>query len=138
MMTILRELVEALPGMKVLLIAPEGEDASAAVLREHLSCCGGELMLNRYPAPLQVPSREFEAVVIDRVMHRHPEPLKLLKQAYRSLENSGILIIIDSDKTDAVIALLEACDYRTPNIIDLSSDCHVVVAKKLHMWGNGL
>ncbi|MGE4473477.1 MAG: hypothetical protein AB7D20_11805, partial [Sulfuricurvum sp.] len=60
----------------------------------------------------------------------------------RSLENSAEVIIIQSNgaiETSEIEALLEKAEFRAANTIsDLIAGYDVIVAKKMHMWGNGL
>jgi hypothetical protein len=42
-------------------------------------------------------------------------------------------------EAEAIEALLERCEFRAGNTIDnLIEGTRVTVAKKLHMWGNGM
>lgn len=137
-MQALCDIVEALPGMKVLLITSLESSHAAATLKKHLQRCDGTITYNHYPDPLQVPSREFEAVIIEKVLTQADHAIKILKQAYRALENSGTLVVIDSTMSETIISMIDVCDYRTPNHIDIEGEDFIIVAKKLHMWGNGL
>lgn len=79
-------------------------------------------------------SREYEYIIAKDV----PMDSKLLKILYRSMENSAEIIVIHNSGYE-VEELLDSCEFRTPNsIFGIYNDYIVTVAKKLHMWGNGL
>jgi hypothetical protein len=81
-------------------------------------------------------SREYEYVIAKDI----PTDIKLLKLLYRSMENSAEIIMLHKSNHDLNIEeLLESCEFRTPNTIyGIYKDLEITVAKKLHMWGNGL
>jgi hypothetical protein len=39
---------------------------------------------------------------------------------------------------EATKTLLEEFEFRAPNYIDVLDEYDLVMAKKMHMWGNGL
>jgi hypothetical protein len=39
---------------------------------------------------------------------------------------------------EAMKAMLEEFEFRAPNEIDVLPEYDLVMAKKMHMWGNGL
>ncbi|MDD5118799.1 MAG: hypothetical protein PHP90_09435 [Sulfuricurvum sp.] len=87
-------------------------------------------------------TRDYETIILQDVLHLHTFPLKLLQLVYRSLENSAEVIIVQSKgaiETSDIEALLEKAEFRAANTItDLIVGYDVIVAKKMHMWGNGL
>jgi hypothetical protein len=38
----------------------------------------------------------------------------------------------------AMVELLAENEFRAPNVIDVLPEYDLVMAKKMHMWGNGL
>lgn len=98
--------------------------------------------LKDYTSPPRSTSRDYEAVIVQDVLHLHTLPLKFLQLIYRSMENSAEVIIVQKKgvmETSDVEALLEQSEFRAPNSIDdLIEGYDVIVAKKMHMWGAGL
>jgi hypothetical protein len=158
----LLELIGDAPGLKVL-EATTHSDALTAALAEHVKQCGGELTIAAYPgehtpsepsehlkygeikhfkAPFKAAARDYEVVILNDLLHLHAFREKLLKHAYQGLENSAILIVLQSEGTleaSEVERLVEACEFRAVNTIEaLVPGANATVAKKLHMWGNGM
>jgi len=158
----LLELIGDAPGLKVL-EATTHSDGLTAALAEHVGRCGGELTVAAYPgehtpppaaehvrfsalqhfrAPFKAAARDYEIIILNDILHLHAFREKLLRHAYQGLENSALLIVIQSGETlprEEVEALIEKCEYRAVNTIDgLLEGAYVTVAKKLHMWGNGM
>ncbi|MBV5335240.1 MAG: hypothetical protein JZU49_05485 [Sulfuricurvum sp.] len=95
-----------------------------------------------FNSPIRSATRDYETIILQDVLHLHSFPLKLLQLVYRSLENSAEVIIVQKwgvMETSEVEALLEKSEFRAANTIrDLIEGYDVIVAKKMHMWGNGL
>jgi len=95
-----------------------------------------------YNSPIRSATRDYETIVLQDVLHQHSLPLKLLQLIYRSLENSAEVIIVQqcgAMETSDIEALLEKAEFRAANTIaDLIAGYDVIVAKKMHIWGNGL
>jgi hypothetical protein len=110
---------------------------------EYSSCLIGKRdMIKDFNSPIRSATRDYETIILQDILHLHTMPLKLLQLIYRSLENSAEIIVvqskgtIDSSETEA---LLETSEFRAANTItDLVGGYDVIVAKKMHMWGNGL
>jgi hypothetical protein len=92
--------------------------------------------------PFKANPRDFDRVIFKDIFSSHQNQTMLLKTAYRALANSAEVIIaekqnlLDIQKTKE---LLETCEYRASNHIDDILDGYdVFIAKKMHMWGNGL
>jgi hypothetical protein len=84
-------------------------------------------------------SREYEYAIIESDSDEIDE--ELLKKIYHSLENSAFIIILfpkESNSTLRISYTLEQLDFRAVNSIDIFENYHLVMGKKLHMWGNGL
>lgn len=95
-----------------------------------------------YHSLLRCASRDYEFVILHDILHIHTNPLKFLQQIYHSMENSAQIIIVQKQgamETGELEVLLEKMEFRSPNTIgDLLEGYDVIVAKKMHMWGNGL
>jgi hypothetical protein len=99
-------------------------------------------MIKDFNSPVRSATRDYETIVLQDILHVHTLPQKLLQLIYRSLENSAEIIVVQSKgamETSDVEALLEKSEFRAANTItDLIAGYDVIVAKKMHMWGNGL
>lgn len=95
-----------------------------------------------FNSPIRSATRDYETIVLQDILHLHTMPLKLLQLVYRSLENSAEIIIVQKHgaiETSDIEAFLEKSEFRAANTIsDLIAGYDVIVAKKMHMWGNGL
>lgn len=85
-------------------------------------------------------ARDYEYVILKDTLSIHENPIKLLKNIYRSMENSAEIIVLqDQNLLFDTEGMLDECEFRTPNKIhDIWKNYDAVVAKKMHMWGNGL
>lgn len=156
------ELLHPTPQMKIMTVTSRA-GGLIDVLSEYLKRHNGVMDLSLYPgehaplysvsigkvdtikdyrSPLRCASRDYEAMIVHDVLYRHEMPLKLLQLMYRSMENSAEIIILhpkgEIDPFEAE-ALLEQAEFRAANTItDLIEGYDVFIAKKMHMWGNGL
>ncbi|WP_294892002.1 hypothetical protein [Sulfuricurvum sp. MLSB] len=110
---------------------------------EHVSPLIGKTdTIKDFHSPIRSATRDYETIVLQDVLHVHALPHKLLQLIYRSLENSAEIIVVQSKGTaesSEIEALLERSEFRAANTIsDLIEGYDVIVAKKMHMWGNGL
>jgi hypothetical protein len=158
------ELFSPQPGYKILDITAHADALSVALL-QRLAPFRGRLSLVQYPgehAPIEAPEgatlqqqtvpdftkpfralpRDNDIVFIRDVLHRHAQPERILKAIYTTLANAAEVIIVTETgaaDTEAQFALLEKIDFRAANVIeDMGEGVTVVMAKKMHMWGNGL
>jgi len=156
------DLFQTSPQMKIL-IATSHSDALVEEICTYLEPFNATVDLSLYPgayseysssligkvdtikdfnSPVRCAIRDYETIILQDVLHLHSLPLKLLQLIYRSLENSAEVIIVQSQEameTSDIEALLEKAEFRAANTIsDLIEGCDVIVAKKMHMWGNGL
>ncbi len=113
----------------------EHEECSSAVI-------GKKDTIKDFNSSIRSATRDYETIILQDILHLHSLPLKLLQLIYRSLENSAEVIIIQkcgAIEPSDVEALLEKSEFRAANTIcDLIEGYDVIVAKKMHMWGNGL
>ena len=81
-------------------------------------------------------------MIVQDVLHLHEMPLKFLQLIYRTLLNATEIIIIQKNGSMSIgeiESLLDQAEFRATNtIMDLIDGYEVIVAKKMHMWGNGL
>jgi len=89
----------------------------------------------------RLTARDFEYVIVCDCLELISDIDKFIKEIYHSLENSANIILI-SDKTKNntlfMIDILDRNDFRATNSIDIFENYNLVMAKKMHMWGNGL
>ncbi len=161
-MTEVLMMIQPLPSLRVLEVGC-GQGAVTEPLSRHLLDSGGIIdlieyapeelgileqlgnvsltVLDDYDHPINVPAREYEAVVITDLMARIADPERLLRSCFHSLENSGNLLILCHDGVEdqaALEALLDATQYVAVNRIDMQSPRYLLTAKKMHNWGHGL
>lgn len=110
---------------------------------DHASAVIGKVdTIKDFNSSIRSATRDYETILLQDVLHLHSLPLKLLQLVYRSLENSAEVIIVQSKEgmeTSEIEAMLEKSEFRAANTIrDLIEGYDVIVAKKMHMWGNGL
>lgn len=95
-----------------------------------------------YKSPAGGVPRDYAAVIVHDVLHLHESPQKFLQLIYRTLLNASEIIIVQKNGSMGIAeveALLDQVEFRAINAItDLIEGYEVIVAKKMHMWGNGL
>ena len=154
------ELIHLTPATRVLEISSHADDLSVA-LAEHLQTVEGEFHLQLYPGSHNIPTldnvksgevkdfnspfraiaREYSAIILRDVLDAHKFPDRIVKATYKSLLNATELIIVQKKGSMSIEKMKEFLDtneFRAANEIDIFEDYHVVVGKKMHMWGNGL
>ena len=92
-------------------------------------------------AKLRASAREYEYVVLGNILSFCPNQEMILKLMYKSLENSGNIIILEKISNDnkyELLDLLENIGFQAPNCIELFEDVYIFTAKKMHHWDNGL
>ena len=157
------ELFRPLPGNRYIQVTTE-IDATTEALSKLLEGVGGELRLALYydmQAP-QIPHefahakieqignfvhpfralpREHDKVILKDIYAAHHNKEALLKTAYTTLANTAEIVIMQKQgvlNLEELHEALLACEYRAPNTVDVLEGYDIVVAKKMHMWGNGL
>ena len=156
------ELIQPQPGFKVLDITAHADELTLAVI-EHLSpfsnhrmalaCYPGDHQdfeasetlkieeIANYNLPFRALPRDNDIVIIRDVLHQHSQSERILRSIYTTLANTGdVIIVTKSEEADveAQKALLERLEFRSANSIDILDGYTLVMAKKMHMWGNGL
>jgi len=98
----------------------------------------GELDFSK---PFRALPRTHDIVVLKEILSKHKTPNMLLKISYTTLANAADIVILEkkgSIDVDAIKQLLEEFEFRAINDIDIVEGYDLIMAKKLHMWGNGL
>jgi len=137
-------LLEDAPALCLLNIA-NGVNPLINILEEKINKNEGTLeskdLNNITCEKFRLRSREFEYCILFDTITSCQEKEKFIKACYRSLENSAFIIVIEpkqSNNISEVIELLDLCEFRVASNIDIFDDYNLIMAKKLHMWGNGL
>ena len=158
------ELFSPQPGYKILDVTTHADALSEALLRA-LVPVHGRLALAQYPGehssvteidgaalqrqavpdftkPFRALPRDNDIVFLRDVLQYHTQPERLLRAAYTTLANAAEVIIVTRDADadpEAQLSMLEKADFRAANVIgNVVEGVTVVMAKKMHMWGNGL
>jgi len=97
--------------------------------------------IKNFKEPFRALPRTNDIVVFKDIFHLHENQKGILKIAYATLANAAEIIIMQKKGTmdiEATLNLLEEFEFRSQNYIDVLPEYDLVMAKKLHMWGNGL
>ena len=97
--------------------------------------------IKNFKNPFRALPRTHDIVVFKDMFHLHENQKGILKIAYATLANAAHIIIMQKKGTmdiEAIKELLEEFEFRSSNEIDVLPEYDLVMAKKLHMWGNGL
>lgn len=147
MLTKFLQLFNPLPGNQYLHVSQKKNEISRA-LEVLLEDVGGKLNIELYnqenlsfSQPFRALPRDHDIVILQDVFSLHVNPSMLLKISYRTLANTAEIIILEKKGVldiEKVKETLEAHEFRTPNFIDILDGYDIIVAKKMHMWGNGL
>ena len=141
------QLFNPLPGNHYLVVSTcrdEVTDALSTILKK----VDGELDVALYneenlnfSQPFRARPRDHDMVVIKDVFHKHENKEMLLKIAYLTLANTANVIIMEKKgllDIEVTKELLEYLEFRAPNEIEIVDGYDLVMAKKMHMWSNGL
>ena len=97
--------------------------------------------VKNFKNPFRALPRTHDIVVFKDIFHLHQNQKGILKIAYATLANAAHIIIMQKKGTmdiEAMKEMLEEFEFRSSNEIDVLPEYDLVMAKKLHMWGNGL
>jgi hypothetical protein len=139
------ELFDSSPNIAILHIDKSCEDI-AIFLKEFINKNNGELSYKDVTQidtkRLRLKDRNFEYAVVSNCLNDFDEQLqeRFINGVYHSLENSAFVILLEhKDKSDisSMSELLDRCNFRAVNSIDIFEKYNLVMAKKLHMWGAG-
>lgn len=127
----LRKKIEAVDGEFEVVLYGEGEYDKAKLQK-----------IDSLSKPFKALPRDNDRVVFYDIFTKFDSKKTLLSLAYRTLSNGAEVVIVEPkgvlDRMQ-VYELLEQNEFRAPNLIeDILDGYDVFVAKKMHMWGNGL
>ena len=91
--------------------------------------------------PFRAIPRNHDIVVFKDIFHKHENQKMILRIAYTTLANTAEIIIMEKKgvmDVEKIKALLDEFEFRASNDIDVLEGYDLVMAKKMHMWGNGL
>jgi len=91
--------------------------------------------------PFRALPRDNDIVIFKDIQTLHKNFEQLLKIAYTTLANAAEIVVMQKSGSmdiEATKELLERYEFRAPNAIDLLQGYDLVMAKKMHMWENGL
>jgi predicted nicotinamide N-methyase len=157
------ELFNPLPGNHYIQVTTEVDETTKA-LYELLNAKDGEFriamyqdddpkdVVEEYPLakvqhiknfvhPFRALPRDNDIVIFKDIFHLHHDQDRLLKTAYTTLANTAEIVIMQEKGTmdiDAMLEMLDRYEFRAPNYIEVLPGYDLVMAKKMHMWGNGL
>jgi hypothetical protein len=97
--------------------------------------------INKRNAPFRALPRDHDIVIFKDIFTQYTDLQLLLRIAYTTLANTADIIIMEPKGTmdiEATKELLEKFEFRAPNAIDVVEGYDLVMAKKMHMWNNGL
>ena len=89
----------------------------------------------------RLKTREYEFIIISDLFNDCTNKQRFFKSCYHSLENGAYIIIIEhksKNNVQEILELLDEVEYRVANSINIFENYNLIMAKKLHMWGNGL
>lgn len=99
-------------------------------------------VVDSFQKPFLALPRDNDRVIFYDVFTKHHSAKMLLTLAYRTLANAAEIVIAEPKgelEPLSTCELLESNEFRAPNLIeDILDGYDVFVAKKMHMWGNGL
>ena len=102
----------------------------------------GELTTKEFhqiqPNTFRLKDRNFEYAIISDCLHLVENKDRFITGVYHSLENSAFIIILQNKGNmtpHQMIELLDKNNFRAVNDINVFDKYHLVMAKKLHMWG---
>jgi hypothetical protein len=130
------ELMSSVDGvLNLVLYTEEQENLSERFSDENIQ------YIKSFKHPFRALPRTNDIVIFKDIFHLHENQKGILKIAYATLANAGEIIIMQKKGTmdiEATLNLLEEFEFRSQNYIDVLPEYDLVMAKKLHMWGNGL
>lgn len=155
----IKELIHPLPGYTILHVS-SNPDEIITTLSSILEKVGGRLnlaiyghdkvevdgdarvqYLEDYDTIFRALPRDHDIVILHEVFSKHQKKDRMLKNAYMTLANAAQIIIIEKKGAMDVEQIKEYLiqhEFRAHNEIDLLEGYDLVMAKKMHMWGNGL
>lgn len=155
----IKELFHPLPGNRYLEVTTKIDDISE-LLSDMLQKVGGYLSIALYANEVKLQDieakiqhlsdtktlframpREYDIILLKDIFADFEDKEGMLSLVYRCLANAGYIIIMEKKGSldiRNVLELLEDFEYRAANEIDIVDGYDLIMAKKMHMWGNGL
>ncbi len=141
------ELFNPLPGNHYMQVTT-ADDEISDLMRLMLEKVDGELDVVLYndenlnfSQPFRALARSNDIIVFKDTFLSHENQKLILKIAYTSLANTADIIIMEKKglmDIEAMKNMLEDFEFRAANDMDIVDGYDLVMAKKMHMWGNGL
>lgn len=131
--SLLSSLMEEVEGK--LNIALYGDDVDTQEIKANIS------RIEDFKTLPRAMPREHDMVVLKDIYALHEDKDALLSLSYRTLANAAHIIILEKKgviDTKELMQRLEEFEFRAANEIDVVDGYDLVMAKKMHMWGNGL
>jgi len=97
--------------------------------------------IQNFKQPFRAIPRDHDILILKDIFQFHRNPEIILKIGYTTLANAANIIIMEKKgciNIEDIMNLLEKYEFRAPNTIDILEEYDLVMAKKMHMWGNGL
>ena len=98
--------------------------------------------VDSFAKPFRALPRDHDIIIFKDILNQHLRSEQILKTAYTTLANAAHIIIMEKKGTmdiEATIEMLDKFEFRSANYIEnVVEGYDLVMAKKLHMWGNGL
>ena len=142
-----KKLFTPLPGNHYLQVTNQANEISD-LIQELMNQVDGKFNLVLYndkniklDQPFRAIAREHDNVILTNIFSAHKNQDMLIKLSYLTLANTANIIIIEKKgllNIEALKAKLEIMEFRSASAIDIIDGYDLVIAKKMHMWGNGL
>jgi hypothetical protein len=97
--------------------------------------------INSLKEPFRALPRSNDIIILKDIFYHHKDKDMLLKLSYRSLANTADIVIMERKgllDIENIKSTLEDYEFRAVNDIDIVEGYDLIMAKKMHMWGNGL
>lgn len=135
------QLFDTSPNLSILAI-DNGCEKLVSKVKEITDSTMGTLSLKEFSSieekRFRLTAREYEQAIVCNCLHLVEDKKKFLKAIYTGLENSASSIIIVGKKEDldvySLYGILEECEFRSANEIDILEEYTIVMATKMHMW----
>ena len=142
-----KKLFTPLPGNHYLQVSNQVNEIST-VIQELMNKVDGKFNIMLYNEknlkhnqPFRAIAREHDNVILTDIFSAHKNQDMLIKLSYLTLANTANIIIIEKKgllNIEVLKTKLEIMEFRSANEIDIIDGYDLVIAKKMHMWGNGL
>lgn len=95
-------------------------------------------MMDDYTKSFRTIAREYELLILNDILQAPLNLDRLMKNAFKALENSGNLLVV-APRADGISEQLEKYGFVAINEIETDDNDRVLIsAKKMHGWGHGL